>query len=134
VHRACDKAFGEACGPVTWGQLVALAQQKKLKPQDMVRNGTRDRWKRASSVPGLIPKRRKSAVPAIAVPIEGWYFKAATPRWSPNQIRHTTGTELRRKYGLEGAQVVLGHRKADTTQLYAERDLAKAAEIMREVG
>jgi len=55
-------------------------------------------------------------------------------RWSPNQIRHTAGTVIRSKYGLEGAQVVLGHAKADTTQIYAERDMRLAAEIMREVG
>lgn len=55
-------------------------------------------------------------------------------RWSPNQIRHTTASEIRRKYGLEAAQVTLGHSRADVTQIYAERDLDKAAAIMREVG
>ena len=29
--------------------------------------------------------------------------------WFPNQIRHTVGTEVRAKYGLEAAQVLLGH-------------------------
>ncbi len=55
-------------------------------------------------------------------------------RWSPNQLRHATGTEIRRRFGLEGAQVVLGHAQADVTQVYAERDLQKAVQIMREVG
>lgn len=55
-------------------------------------------------------------------------------RWSPNQLRHAAATEIRRKFGLEGAQVALGHSNADVTQIYAERDLAKAAEIMRQVG
>jgi integrase len=54
--------------------------------------------------------------------------------WSPNQLRHAAGTEVRRKYGLEAAQVVLGHAKADVTQVYAERDLQLAASVMREVG
>ena len=56
------------------------------------------------------------------------------PHWSPNQLRHTAATELRKQFGLEEAQVVLGHANADVTQIYAERDLQKAVEIMREVG
>ena len=56
------------------------------------------------------------------------------PSWSPNQLRHTAATELRKQFGLEEAQVVLGHANADVTQIYAERDLQKAVEIMREVG
>lgn len=56
------------------------------------------------------------------------------PRWFVYQLRHSVGTDLRKRYGLETAQVVLGHAKADVTQIYAERDLAKAAEVMREVG
>lgn len=60
--------------------------------------------------------------------------KAGVPNWAPNQLRHSVGTELRTRFGLEAAQVVLGHSKADVTQIYAERDLSKAAAIAREVG
>lgn len=56
------------------------------------------------------------------------------PRWSPNRLRHSAATEIRARYGLEAAATVLGHAKADVTQIYAERDLAKAAAIMRDVG
>jgi integrase len=55
-------------------------------------------------------------------------------RWSPNQLRHTAATEIRKQFGLEAAQVTLGHSNANVTQIYAERDLSKAAEIMRQVG
>jgi len=55
-------------------------------------------------------------------------------RWSPNRLRHSAGTEIRKKFGLEAAQVILGHASADVTQIYAERDLQKAVDIMREVG
>ena len=55
-------------------------------------------------------------------------------RWSPNQLRHAAATKIRSAHGLEGAQVILGHARADVTQVYAERDSAKAKEIMREVG
>lgn len=54
--------------------------------------------------------------------------------WSPNQLRHAAATEIRKRFGLEAAQVALGHSVADVTQIYAERDLAKAAAVMREVG
>jgi integrase len=55
-------------------------------------------------------------------------------QWHPNQIRHTVGTEVRARYGLEAAQVLLGHSRADVTQTYAERDLAKAADVARKIG
>jgi integrase len=55
-------------------------------------------------------------------------------RWHPNQIRHTFATEARRLFGLEGAQVALGHSKADTTQIYAERDHALSAKVANQIG
>ena len=54
--------------------------------------------------------------------------------WHPNQLRHAAATEIRRQFGLEAAQTVLGHAKADVTQVYAERDWSLAAEIMRKIG
>lgn len=54
--------------------------------------------------------------------------------WHPNQLRHSAATEIRKRFGLEAAQVALGHAQASVTQVYAERDLAKAAAVMKEVG
>jgi site-specific recombinase XerC len=54
--------------------------------------------------------------------------------WSPNQLRHSAATEIRKRFGLEAAQVTLGHSNADVSQIYAERDLQKAASIMAQVG
>lgn len=54
--------------------------------------------------------------------------------WSPNQLRHTHATDVRRRFGLEAAQVVLGHSKADITQVYAERNLDLAAVVAKAVG
>jgi len=59
---------------------------------------------------------------------------AGVPKWHPNQLRHSVGTELRKRFGIEAAQVTLGHKDANVTEVYAERDLQKAADIMREVG
>ena len=60
--------------------------------------------------------------------------KARIDRWSPNRLRHTAGTAIRKRYGLEAAQVTLGHASADVSQIYAERDLKLAATVMKEVG
>ena len=56
------------------------------------------------------------------------------PVWRPNRLRHSRATEIRRRYGLEAAQVALGHSRADVTQVYAERDLALAERVAREIG
>lgn len=55
-------------------------------------------------------------------------------RWSPNQLRHSVATAIRKRFGLEAAQVILGHAAADITQVYAERDADKAREVMRKLG
>jgi integrase len=56
------------------------------------------------------------------------------PNWHPNQLRHLVATEIRRQFGLEAAQVALGHSRADVTQVYAERDMTKAAAVIRMIG
>ncbi len=61
-------------------------------------------------------------------------IKAGIEPWSPNQLRHSAGTEVRDKYGLEYAQAVLGHSNAKTTEIYAEINFEKAAKVMREIG
>jgi integrase len=60
--------------------------------------------------------------------------RAGVPHWHPNQLRHLFATEVRRLHGLEAAQVLLGHSRADVTQVYAERDLQLAARVASEIG
>ncbi len=60
--------------------------------------------------------------------------KAKVERWSPNRLRHTAATEIRREFGLEAAQVILGHSQANVTQVYAERDLAKGLKVAKQIG
>jgi integrase len=55
-------------------------------------------------------------------------------RWHPHQLRHNAATELRREFGVETARVVLGHRSAAVTEVYAELDQAKAVEAALRVG
>jgi integrase len=56
------------------------------------------------------------------------------PNWYPLQLRHTRATEVRKSYGLDGAQAALGHKNADVTQVYAEKNLQAAVRIARETG
>jgi integrase len=60
--------------------------------------------------------------------------KAGLPVWHPNQLRHLRGTEIRKGYGLEASQAVLGHAELSATQIYSEVDLESARTIMGEVG
>jgi len=56
------------------------------------------------------------------------------PHWHPHQLRHSRGTEVRNAYGIEAAQVVLGHARADVTEVYAEKNLQLAVDIARMAG
>ena len=55
-------------------------------------------------------------------------------RWHPNQLRHAFATRVRKGYWLEAAQVLLGHSKADVTQVYAERNETLAADVAAKIG
>jgi integrase len=59
---------------------------------------------------------------------------AGVPHWAPNQLRHAAATRVRREFGLDGAQVILGHSQARITQLYAAVDNERAREIALKVG
>lgn len=60
-------------------------------------------------------------------------YEPLTP-WHPNRLRHAHGTAVRHRYGLEAAQVALGHERADVTQVYAEKNLALAVKVAAEMG
>ena len=60
--------------------------------------------------------------------------KAGVTPWHPHALRHTSASRVRKEFGLEAAQVLLGHSRADVTQIYAERDETKAAEVARRMG
>ena len=56
------------------------------------------------------------------------------PHWFPYQLRHSHGTEVRRKFGYEAAAVSLGHARTDVTEVYAEQDFNRAIQVAKEVG
>jgi integrase len=60
--------------------------------------------------------------------------KAGVEYWTPHQLRHAGGTEVRDKYGLDYAQAVLGHARARTTEIYAKPSVEKAMKVAKEIG
>jgi len=83
------------------------------------------------------PKRKFSDCYSVASyrhAIQRVCKKLEIKKWSPNQLRHSAATEIRKKFGLEAAQVVCGHQSADVTEIYAERDLELALRVAAEVG
>ncbi len=55
-------------------------------------------------------------------------------KWSPNQLRHSAATRIRKAHGLEAASVILGHSELGVTQVYAEADRDKAIAISKSDG
>lgn len=107
-------------------RLAAWRPARKSK----VRPSQRNRRKAAPArVPGA-GYRPHAYAHAVRVACE----KAGVPHWHPNQLRYLRGTEVRKGFGLEAAQVVLGHARADVTQVYAERDLALALGVAARTG
>ncbi len=60
--------------------------------------------------------------------------RAGLTKFTPNQLRHLLATKLRRDFDLETAETILGHTTARMTERYAERDLAKARNVMGAIG
>lgn len=59
---------------------------------------------------------------------------AKIARWTPHWLRHNAASRLREEYGLDVAQVMLGHSTADMTALYAHLNLTKAVKAAKEAG
>jgi len=116
--------------PIGYGNTIGTNQKRKPKRQAGKRYTSQSYLyavRRACDKAFPVPKEIAEDPEAVAK----WQ---AEHRWSPNQLRHAAATEIRKRFGLEAAQVLLGHSKADVTQVYAERDHGLAARVAREVG
>lgn len=109
------------------------ARKRKKKPQrapgdHYTVNTYRQQIRRA--VERVNAARKKQAEEA-GIPLDE---VALLPDWRPNQLRHAAGTEVRKAFGLEGAQVVLGHSHAQVTEVYAERNADLARTVAMKIG
>jgi integrase len=60
--------------------------------------------------------------------------RANVPHWSPHLMRHSRGTIVRDRHGIEAAQAALGHVRLDATQIYAQKRLALAKMVAETMG
>jgi integrase len=112
--------------PVQPSQVDRSKRRPKLQPTDTY---TKDSFNRAiRRACDRADKLARKDDPGVAA------NKRIVPHWTPNQLRHTAATEIRRQFGLEAAQVCLGHSAANVTQLYAERDVRLGLEVMKKIG
>lgn len=84
-----------------------------------------DAIQRAVARADLLAHQRRPDVPADV---------AIVKRWHSHQLRHTFATNVRRQYGLDVAQALLGHSSASMTEVYAELDYSAAEAAIGKVG
>jgi integrase len=118
-------------------QLRRLARKSPMTPSQRKRKPKRDGQRRPRDCYDTASYRHAITRAVAALNAERLREDPAATKvedWSPNQLRHAAATEIRKKFGLEAAQVVLGHSSADITQVYAERDQKLAAEVIKQIG
>lgn len=115
IQRACDIAFPLSEELATWQHDVDTWRNKFT-----YKNGKAPRLKE-------LPTDLREMQGAIEA-----YRKAH--RWHPHQLRHTAATDLRARFGIEAAQVVLGHKSLPMTEKYAEQNQEKARQVMADAG
>jgi len=111
------------------------------KQRQALRHAARTTPMNAGNTPGSNISRSPRTAPGEAY-TTGSYAKAIKyacvrgklESWAPNQLRHSVATDIRKQFGLEAAQVILGHSDANITQTYAERDTSKAIAVAQAVG
>ncbi len=118
---------------------------KSDRSRDAVAVSAEVRKRRNPMAPGRIKakkrKGRKSRVPGDRYGVASYRRAihracdlAKIDRWSPNRLRHTAATRVRREMGIDAARALLGHSDADTTTIYAERDQELARTAMERLG
>ncbi len=105
--------------------LRAEQRRSKRTPSELARG----RKERPVRQPGLQYNRR-----SFRLAINRACRKAGVPPWSPLSLRHASATAIRARFGVEAAQVVLGHARCEVTQLYAEKNMTLARRVAAEVG
>jgi integrase len=111
---------------------VARYAEMRAEWKTKIPPSQRNRAKKPSQLERSTPEMYHTATYAAA--IRRACDAVGIPRWHPNQLRHTFGTEARKRFGLEAAQVLLGHTKANVTEVYAERDMGLAAKVAEQMG
>jgi len=94
-------------------QAILKRRMKKLKPTDRIFKIRRDSYTLAV---------RRACV------------KWGIDPWSPHQLRHAMGHQVRERFGLEHVQATLGHADFAMSEVYAKVSLQKAIEVASALG
>lgn len=119
--RGPKKKPGEHYTRWSYGRAVRVACEKAFPPPEPLPKREDETWKQYEE---RLTDEQKAELKA-------WRREH---HWHPNQLRHTYATGVRKQFGLEAAQVLLGHNSADVTQIYAERDMVRAAAVASKIG
>lgn len=88
------------------------------------------RYMKSDETQRLFPIRRATASNAMKAACA----ELGLPRFTAHWLRHTAATRIREEFGLDAAQVILGHAHADVTQIYADLNDEKAVQVARDAG
>lgn len=148
-HHSRDRVvfIGPKAQAILLKYLARAAESSCFQPADSEakrlasRHAARVTPANAGNKPGSNRVRRPRRRPGDAYTVDSYRRaihracdRAKIPRWSPNRLRHAAATAVRSRFGLEAAQIVLGHSSANITQVYAERDNAKGREVAKLIG
>ena len=124
---------------LAWSFSIPKRAKRELYDETSYRNAIYRACDRAFPPPEALARRPKESArkwldrltPGERVALRQW---RRAHRWHPNRLRHLAATVIRRAYGIEAARAILGHSRLATTEVYAEIDRAKAAEVMTKIG
>lgn len=105
---------------------AARAAGRRTKPTP-----SEDRRRRKKK-PGRAPRDRYTTN-SLQQTVRKVCRRIGIPVWTVLQVRHTRATEVRARYGLEGAAASLGDR-VEAAQIYAEKNWGLARQIAGEIG
>jgi integrase len=71
---------------------------------------------------------------AINVAIGRACRRAGVAKWSSLQTRHSAATRIAAEFGIDAARAALGHANVSATEIYVERDIEQAGQIMARLG
>ena len=139
-------------GPKARGVLATFLRGRSLDPNESIFSPKRQRDERFEAMranrktkvqPTQMDRRKEKPkkLPtdrykpeAVSHAVAFAAAKAQVQHWHPYQLRHSFATRVRKEHGLEAAQVVLGHARADVTQVYAERNEELATSVAAKIG
>lgn len=125
-HRLTRRKLSERYTPGSYLRAIYYACDQAFPPPPPLARIVDKQGKRESD-----RVRRQRLTKAQLKELRQWQ---SDHRWHPNQLRHNAATYLRKEFGIEAARVVLGHRSAGVTEIYAEVDQEKAIDIISKVG